>query len=182
MIKMETFYSIPEGVTRSLKVHASVDGTALVPFDPLGILSEQLKTQGLTVEKNDDEHNLTDPCWWADHRNRFDWVIGCTMGLSQYSEHILEYGMQISKEGIAVLDRLSFIEPVAKRRTFLLTHKLSNMIVLNPRPRFRAIGSTKDSVTSCWFIFRSPEMWMDHTQVSFALDWDRLDQLPPLPL
>jgi hypothetical protein len=133
------------------------------------------------VTCNQNEENVTNPIWWVSEKQKnYDWVIAQTMGLSEYSEYILEYGIQIANKGIAVLDRLSFIEPVAKRKTFLLKNKLSNMIVLNPRPKFRAIGSTRDSVTSCWFVFQKPENWTDGTQVTFGLDWDRVDPLPPL--
>ena len=178
---MTTFYSIPKGVTHALIKHSYITGSILVPHDPLGILSDHLRSHNFQVTRNEVEENLTDPIWWVSEKQKnYDWVIASTMGLGQYTEYILEYGMQIAKEGIAVLDRLSFIEPVAKRKTFLLKNKLSNMIVLNPRPKFRAIGSTKDSVTSCWFVFQHPDKWRDGTQVSFGLNWDRVDPLPPL--
>ena len=178
---MSDFYSIPKGVTHALIKHSYITGSVLVPHDPLGILTDQLKTHNFTVTRNTDESNLTDPVWWVSEKQKqYDWVIACTMGLQEYSEYILEYGMQIATQGIAVLDRLSFIEPVARRKTFLLKNKLSNMVVLNPRPKFRAVGSTRDSVTSCWFVFQRPENWRDGTQVTFGLDWDRVDPLPPL--
>lgn len=180
---MDGFYSIPNGVTHALVKHTYISGSILVPYDPLGILSDQLKTHNLTVTKNESEQNLTDPVWWVSEKQKgYDWVVASTMGLSEYTEYILEYGMQIANEGIAVLDRLSFIEPVTKRRNFLLKNKMSNMVVLNPRPKFRALGSTKDSVTSCWFVFQHPDKWRDNTQISFGLNWDRIDQLPALPL
>ncbi|MBM4230428.1 MAG: hypothetical protein FJ184_06715 [Gammaproteobacteria bacterium] len=178
---MDDFYSIPNGVTHALIKHSYITGKILVPHDPLGVLSDQLQSHNYTVIRNEDESNLTDPIWWVSEKQKgYDWVVACTMGLPQYSEYILEYGIQIATQGIAVLDRLSFIEPVARRKTFLLKNKLSNMIVLNPRPKFRAMGSTRDSVTSCWFLFQTPETWRDGTQVTFGLDWDRVDPLPPL--
>ena len=152
-----------------------------MPHDPLGVLTDQLRAPHFSVTRNEKEENLTDPIWWVSEKQKaYDWVVASTMGLSEYSEYILEYGMQIATKGIAVLDRLSFIEPVARRRNFLLANKLANMIVLSPRPKFRAIGSTKDSVTSCWFVFQRPENWRDGTQITFGLDWDRVDPLPPL--
>jgi hypothetical protein len=178
---MSDFYSIPKGVTHALIKHSFITGKVLVPHDPLNVLTDQLATHGLTVVRNDDEKNLVDPIWWVNEKKKgYDWVIACTMGASERNEYILEYGMQIAAQGIAILDRLSFIEPVSRRKTFLLKNKLSNMIVLSPRPKFRALGSTRDSVTSCWFIFQKPENWRDGTQVTFGLDWDRVDPLPPL--
>jgi len=178
---LSEFYSIPKGVTQALIKNSFITGSVLVPHDPLGILSDQLRTYNFTVTRNEKEENITDPVWWVlEKTKKYDWVICNTMGLSNYTEYILEYGMQVATMGIAVLDRLSFIEPVAKRRNFLLNNKLSNMIVLNPRPKFRALGSTKDSVTSCWFVFQSPDDWHDGTQVTFGLDWGRVEPLPPL--
>ena len=178
---MSDFYSIPKGVTHALIKHSYITGKILVPHDPLGILTDQLKKHNLNVVRNTEEENIVDPIWWVGEKKKeYDWVIACTMGSEERNEYILEYGMRIATQGIAVLDRLSFIEPVAKRKTFLLKNKLSNMIVLSPRPKFRAIGSTRDSVTSCWFLFQKPENWRDGTQVTFGLDWDRVDPLPAL--
>jgi hypothetical protein len=183
MIMMETFYSIPAGITHALVKHTYVTGSVLVPYDPMGVLSEQLKSHNLNVTTNEKIENITDPVWWVSEKQKnYDWVVAATMGLSELSEYILEYGMQVTTEGIAVLDRLSFLEPVTRRRNFLLKNKLSNMVVLNPRPKFRAIGSTKDSVTSCWFVFQHPDKWRDNTQISFALNWDRIEQPQGLSL
>jgi hypothetical protein len=177
----DTFYQLPNGVTHALIKHSFITGSVLVPFDPLSVLSDQLRRHNFNVTENKDEANLTDPVWWVGQKEKkFDWVIAATTGMGDYTEYILEYGIQIATQGIAVLDRLSFIEPVAKRKSFLLANKISNMIVLNPRPKFRAIGSTRDSVTSCWFVFQRPEVWHDGTQITFGLDWDRVDPLPSL--
>lgn len=177
----DSFYQLPNGVTHALIKHSFITGSVLVPFDPLSISSDQLRRHNFNVVENKDETNLMDPVWWVGQKEKkFDWVIAATTGLGDYTEYILEYGIQIATQGIAVLDRLSFIEPVAKRKSFLLANKISNMIVLNPRPKFRAIGSTRDSVTSCWFVFQRPEQWHDGTQITFGLDWDRVDPLPSL--
>jgi hypothetical protein len=177
----DSFYTIPAGVTHALVKHSYITGTILVPYDPLSVLSDQLRKHRFTVTTNTDESNLTDPIWWtAQKEKKYDWVVAATTGLGDHTEYILEYGIQIATQGIAVLDRLSFIEPVAKRKSFLLANKISNMIVLNPRPKFRAIGSTRDSVTSCWFVFQRPELWHDGTQITFGLNWDRVEPLPPL--
>lgn len=178
----ESFYTIPNGVTHALIKHSFITGTILVPHDPLNILSDQLKKHRLNVTRNDDESNIIDPMWWVTQKERkYDWIVAATTGLGDKAEYILEYGIQVAQQGIAVLDRLSFLEPVAKRKSFLLANKVSNIIVLNPRPKFRSMGSTRDSVTSCWFLFQRPECWHDGTQITYGLDWDRVDPLPPLP-
>lgn len=178
----DTFYTIPSGVTHALIKHSFITGSILVPYDPLGVLSDQLKKHRLVVTSNKEESNLVDPVWWVAQKERkYDWVVAATLGMGDRTEYILEYGIQVATKGIAVLDRLSFIEPVAKRKSFLLANKISNLIVLNPRPKFRTVGSTRDSVTSCWFLFQRPDCWHDGTQITYGLDWDRVDPLPPLP-
>lgn len=182
MILMSEFYTIPSGVTHTLVKHTFINGSVLVPFDPDLTLSTELQRHNYTVTTNTDIENITDPNWWVGMREQaFDWVVCSTMGLKDLSEYILEYGMEIATNGIAVLDRLSFIEPVARRRTFLLKNKLSNMVVLSPRPKFRSIGSTKDSVTACWFVFQKPELWRDGTMISYAVNWEDIGALPELP-
>ena len=178
---MASFYTIPEGVTHQLIKNSYIQGSVLVPYDPNDTLSDQLRAHNLTVTTNKNSDNLVNPIWWTTMRDKqYDWVIANTTGLNEYSEYILDYGIQIAREGIAVLDRLSFIEPVAKRRSFLLSNKMSNMIVLSPRPRFSSVSASRDSVTSCWFVFQRPDKWMDGTHVSYAVNWDAAQTLPPL--
>ena len=182
MILMTDFYVVPDGVTHTLIKHTFISGNVLVPYDPQHVLSTQLQKHKYTVTTNEDPNNLMDPIWWVSMREKkYDWVICSTMGLKDYSEYIMEYGMSIATNGIALLDRLSFLEPVFKRRTFLLKNKLSNMVVLSPRPKFRAVGSTKDSVTACWFVFQKPDKWMDGTMISYAVNWENIGTLPELP-
>lgn len=181
-ILMDDFYVVPDGVTHTLLKHTYVSGNILVPHDPNKTLSVQLQKHRCTVTTNEDPSNLVDPVWWVSMRERnYDWIVCSTMGLKEYSEYILEYGMSIAVNGVAFLDRLSFLEPVAKRRNFLLKNKLSNMVVLSPRPKFRSIGSSKDSVTACWFVFQKPDKWMDGTMVSYAVNWENIGALPELP-
>jgi len=179
---MSMFYSIPKGVTHTLIKHSYLQGKIFVPYDTLNVLSAQLKRHNYQVTTNTAKVNLTNPIWWVGERDKgHDWVVASTLGSDPENDYILEYGLEIAKCGIAVLDRLSFIEPVAKRRDFLLKNKLSNMIVLSPRPKFRAIGSSRDSVTACWFVFQKPERWHDGTQITYGINWDQVDPLPSLP-
>lgn len=183
-MQMDSFYVIPKEVPHQLVKHTLVCGSVLVPYDTDGTLTQQLKAHKLQVTTNTNQANLVDPIWWTSEKSKkYDWVVCATMGLGNCAEYVLEYGMQTGTKGIAILDRLSFLEPVSKRRTFLLKYKLSDMVVLSPRPKYRATGSTRDSVTSCWFVFQRPENWMDGTYIHYAVNWDRLDtdSLPPLP-
>ena len=177
------FYNLPDGVVDALIKHSYVQGSVLVPYDPIGSLTDNLKQHRCDVTTNDVEENLFDPNWWAVERSKgYDWVVCPTIGKKDHKMYILEYGLQIARDGIAVLDRLSFLEPVTSRRNFLLKNKLSNIIILSPRPRFNAVSTTRDSVTAAWFLFQHPDKWRDGTQVSYAINWDNRDPSQPLPV
>lgn len=180
---MTEFYTIPEQVIRELLrvKRLSPERKFLCPYDPHGLLKDLLEKQGYKNALSfESEENLIDPIWWLQQRDQdFDWVIAVTSGLKQFKNYILDYGMQTAKRGLIILDRLSFLEPVESRRDFLLTHKLSNIIVFSPRPQFRALGGTKDSVTSAWFAFEHD--WIDGPNLDFSINWNRPKPLPPLP-
>lgn len=179
---LSSFYTLPTGVTHALAKHSYLEGTILVPHDDEEQrLSNQLRAHNYAVTTNPDEENVTNPIWWVSQQQKYDWIISSLLGKKELSSYILEYGMQSAVKGIAILERLSFLEPTAKRRDFLLQHKLSNIIILSPRPNFRAVGSTKDSITSAWFIFQKPEFWRDGTFVSYAVNWDNIPKLPEVP-
>ena len=77
----DSFYQLPNGVTHALIKHSFITGSVLVPFDPLSILSDQLRRHNFNVVENKDETNLMDPVWWVGQKEKkFDWVIAATTG------------------------------------------------------------------------------------------------------
>lgn len=178
---MSEFYNLPSGVVKALKEnHEGLNGKILAPYDPLHLLTDNLKKDGLQITVNENEENLYDSIWWSSLQTQdFSWTAAVTIGSNDYNQYILEYGLQIAQKGLIVLDRLSFLEPATKRRRFLQENPLTKMIVLSPRPKFRAIGSTRDSVTACWFIFEKNRP-NQGTEIVYALDWDAVKPLTPL--
>ena len=73
---MSDFYTVPKGVTHALIKHSYVMGKILVPYDPLGILTDQLRKHHFTVVRNENEENIVDPIWWIGEKKReYDRVI-----------------------------------------------------------------------------------------------------------
>lgn len=176
---MDDFYNLPSGVVEALTKKTDVQGRILAPYDPLQLLTDNLKDPNREITTNKNEESLYDLDWWLDQRNRkYDWVVAVTIGSREYNKYIMEYGIEVANKGLIVLDRLSFIEPVNKRKKFLLDNPMSKMIVLSPRPKFRAIGSTRDSVTACWFVFEKNPASVK-TEIVYALDWDAVKPLTP---
>jgi hypothetical protein len=80
----------------------------------------------------------------------------------------------MAEKGLIVLDRVSFLEPTRKRVDFLQKTTLSNLIILNPRPEFRADQrKSKDSVTSAWFVFDGSDSTNKGTTIDFDVNWQR---------
>jgi len=178
---MSSFYKTPKGIGHALCKRVDLEGSVFIPYDMDGKLEEELKSNGVTVTANQNADDLLDPVWWLRQSEKgYSYVIQTTVGLKEHSEYILKYGMQICDQGMCLLERLSFLEPVMKRRDFLLSYKLSNMVIFSPRPNYRQLGSQKDSVTSAWFVFRKPDEWQDGTTVEYALDWSELIDLDAL--
>lgn len=180
---MTEFYTIPEAVLVELLTQKPLNTTAniLCPADPNNILAELLRKQGFNnIKSCNDPEDLVNPIWWSQQRSQnFDWVVAVTAGLKDIKNFVLDYGMQTAKKGLIILDRLSFLEPVESRRVFLTSYKLSNIVIFSPRPQFRALGGTKDSVTSAWYCFEHG--WIDGPNLTYSVNWNRPKPLPALP-
>ena len=79
----------------------------------------------------------------------FDWIV--TNPPFNRAMEILQVSYDHAKVGVAMLLRLSFLEPTKNRSDWLSTHPPTYMIVL-PRHSFTGDGNT-DSVTAAWMIW-----------------------------
>jgi hypothetical protein len=77
---------------------------------------------------------------------------------------ILSHALDFSPWGVAMLLRLSFLEPTKNRAEILQKHADNLMLVMpvSPRPRFRADSSGCDSVTVAWFVWQRSWSWRLH--------------------
>lgn len=122
-----------------------------------------------------DAEDYMDPMWWKYYEGNFDWTVAITQGIesSQRLDYIIKPGYEFASEGLVVLDRITFLEPTRNRVKFLTDKPLSNLIVLNPRPEFRADqNKSKDSVTSAWYVFgkNNPDK---KSRIEFDVNWQR---------
>lgn len=163
------YYELPSRIASPLKLIIDADEKLLVPRDPK--LADQLRDLGFEAEAHEGTDHVFETSWWRERDQKFDWVVANTTGLKEEQQYVLDYGIAVAKQGLIILDRLSFLEPVRSRKKFLLNNKLSNLMILSPRPRFSSISSARDSVTSAWLVFRKPQDWLDGANLHFALDW-----------
>jgi hypothetical protein len=89
---------------------------------------------------------------WPSNGLRLDWVVSNP----PFSDAlpILEQAIRHSRN-VAMLVRLSFLEPTRSRAAFWLAHQPTDLIIL-PRYSFRLNDSGRrqtDSVTCCWLVF-----------------------------
>lgn len=176
-----TFYQVPQFIFNPIAKRQLCSGTILLPTDFDGGLEAELNRNGLSdIRSNNLEDAVQDPEWWLQYQDDVDWVVAITQGLKENTEWITDYGLTVAKKGICLLDRITFLEPTRRREAFLTTSSLTNLIILSPRPSFRADGKQlKDSVTSAWFVFQKGGEAGVKTEIDFEVGWQRPKSISP---
>lgn len=89
---------------------------------------------------------------------------------------ILDNALQFSSEGVAMLLRLTFLEPTKNRRKVLTDNlwgkRLKAVYPVNPRPRFDPSKSGTDNVTVAWFIWVTADDY-NLKPFDFCTDWNK---------
>jgi hypothetical protein len=184
------FYPTPSLLTWALlDSHRFVpwrnQATVLEPCNGEGAISDVLKESGLfrLVDTADIDPakvklvapmavagftmDATDPQAWA-RMARYDWVI--TNPPYNQAPAILPLAFQNCRVGMAMLLRLSYLEPCENRARWLQEHPPAKLIVFNPRPQFRADTGGTDSVTTAWFIWHRFGN-SQGTELEFCTNW-----------
>jgi hypothetical protein len=176
-----SFYQVPNFIFNPIAQRQLCTGSVLLPTDYTGGLAEELKRCGLSdIRDNSTEAAVQDPEWWLQHMSDVDWVVAITQGLKENTDWITDYGLTVARKGVCILDRLTFLEPTRKRESFLKASALTNLIILSPRPPFRADGKQlKDSVTSAWFVFQKGGDADIKTEIDFEVGWQRPKSICP---
>jgi hypothetical protein len=133
-------------------------GSVLEPCSGDGAIVEPLKEEAriTSVRTNDldrrfvaDSHDdATDPRWWSS-LPQHDWVI--TNPPFVDAHQIVPLACKHAKEGVAMLLRITYLEPCEGRAVWLAENPPDGLIVL-PRISFTGDGST-DSATCAWMIW-----------------------------
>lgn len=176
-----SFYQVPKFVFDPIGRSGVCHGNILLPADFTGGLKKQVEKYGYDgVTSNENPDNLEDPEWWEAQRDSFDWIVAITQGLGDKTNWILEYGLDVTRHGVVVLDRLTLLEPTRKREGFLKESNLVNLKILSPRPSFRADNKQlKDSVTSAWFVFYPIGAAPTNTTIEYEVGWQQPKILSP---
>lgn len=158
MRREHDFYPTPTWATKELLKRAPfIGGSVLEPCVGYGAIAdplrehryvEALRTNDLDRQWAADSHeDATDPRWWATMRP--DWVITnppfCDAHL------IVPLAFKHAVSGVAMLLRITYLEPCEGRSAWLAEYPPDGLIVL-PRISFTGDGHT-DSATCAWMIW-----------------------------
>jgi len=154
-------YPTPRWATEELVRRVPIAGEVLEPCAGDGAISDVLATlPGVSVTTNDidwsrkrsDWHfDVTIPADWfcLCSQHNFDWIISNPP--FSHAAEIVKAAYESATVGIAMLLRLSFLEPCDNRGPWLAAHPPTRLIVL-PRISFTGDGH-KDSCTAGWMLW-----------------------------
>lgn len=105
-----------------------------------------------------------------------DWVV--TNPPFAIAPAILPLALRHSNRGIAMLLRITYIEPCSNRATWLDANKdcMRYLIPVNPRPKFRTDSKGTDSATVAWFVWDKTFSWAAlglESPFQFGAGWNR---------
>jgi hypothetical protein len=200
-------YYTHAGLVKTLLDNVPICGDVCEPCAGEGHIAYQLLNVPLDVVSADIDPNagyamyegedMTSPDTWKKilwdlDKTGFDWTVTNPPYRQPDCQKIIENAWEHSKIGVAMLLRLTYLEPCALsakdganwlarypdrplgdafdgRAPFLKSAPLSHLLVFNPRPQFRTDTKGTDNTTVAWFVWQKE--WADNTQIKFITDW-----------
>lgn len=161
MRRENDFYETPPWMTRALLVNVPEIGGAI--FEPCSgdqSIARVLATVGLVF--TNDINPARKALWHFDASqplayqgmHNIEWIVTNPTYKMPTCTQIVEQAIKAANVGVAMMLRLSFLEPTAKvnpRGPFLEAHPPSRMLVM-PRHSFTGNGKS-DSCTTAWMIW-----------------------------
>lgn len=157
------YYPTPKEITQVLLDHVKIEGRVLEPCAGAGAISsffygsitnDPFPSEGFQPDYCAD---ATSQAFWdaIESEGGVDWVVTNPPYLGDTPIQILEKAYKTARLGVAFLLRINFLEPCENRAQWLKKHcnQLSDLIILNPRPKFRADVNGGDNVTVAWMVW-----------------------------
>lgn len=153
-------YFTPRKLTVALLQKVKISGVVLEPCAGEGHISEVLEEYGCELITNDiDEKfktnfnlDITHETFWLQMKGGYkniDFIV--TNPPFSHAAEVMKQSYKIAKKGVALLVRLSFLEPCEGRDKFFVTNPPDQIIIM-PRISFTGDGKS-DSVTCAWVIW-----------------------------
>ena len=159
MRREHDFYPTPEGATKALLARVSIGGHLFEPCAGAGDIVRVLAADRrvVLVDTNDldkrhtakTHEDATDKRWW-NTLPQYDWIV--TNPPFSVAHKIIPHACEHARDGVAMLLRLTYLEPCEGRALWLAVNPPHRLIVL-PRISFSGDGAT-DSVTCAWFVWQ----------------------------
>lgn len=149
--KNDAYYT-PSWAVDELLNHVSISCTVLEPCSGDGAISNRLIEHGLSVDTNDINPSVdasTHLDYLSSAFSKRDWIV--TNPPFSDAFEFLKLSLNGSYVGVAMLLRLSFLEPTYDRGEFL-SKVPPNYVIVLPRISFTGDGKT-DSVTTAWMVW-----------------------------
>jgi hypothetical protein len=153
------FYETPAWQTRALAKHVDIRGRCFEPCVGNGAIVRALAADGKSrrwvtndLDPNwpaDAHHDATTEAAWHAAESP-DWTVSNFP--FNVATGIVKRAHAASRVGVAVLLRLSWLEPTADRKDFLADNPPDLLIVL-PRTRYNPRSKSVDSVTTAWMVW-----------------------------
>lgn len=120
--------------------------------------------------------DATKASYWKNTAFKADWIV--TNPPFKEAITILDYSYSHANKGVAMLLRITFLEPTVNRSAFLKNHSdnLVRLIPVNPRPKFRADTKSTDSTTVAWFVWNKHFSWQKlgvKSPFQFEINWNK---------
>lgn len=179
MRRQNDFYPTPAQLTKELLKRVEIAGTVFECCVGDGAIAQVFDTCPLIQElwTNDIDPripvdlkvdvSLKESWFFIDIYT--DWVV--TNPPFTKAADIIPLAWEYSLEGVAMLLRLSYLEPAKNRGAWLQEHSkyLTDLIIFGqPRPSFT--GNGVDTATTAWFVWQK-EPKQSGTQLHFVTDW-----------
>jgi len=116
--------------------------------------------------------DATDRRQWENAFEQFkpEWVITNPPYKQPDCDRIIQNAWAFAEKGVAMLLRLTYLEPCRERANFLKLAPLTHLIILNPRPQFIPGKKATDACTVAWFVWQKGGNF--HTKITYCTDWN----------
>lgn len=164
------FYPTAGWATQDLLARVHIGGYVIEPCaGRLDIANElrgnsritALMTNDLDPHRPTTMHgDATDLAFWSGFGDRLDWVVSNPP--FNVAHKILPLAHKAARRGVAMLLRISYLEPCEGRAGWLAANPPDRLIVL-PRISFTGDGKT-DNVTCAWFVWTFGTSALSHVE------------------
>ncbi|WP_299488772.1 hypothetical protein [Acaryochloris sp. IP29b_bin.137] len=184
---LNDYYPTPTPITDLLLGQTNIRGSVFEPCAGHNAITKVLANWSLItsvsasdllwdITEGHTTNDATTSVFWSEW-GVHSWII--TNPPFSEAEQILPLAFEHCNHGVAFLLRLSYLEPCNGRGNWLRDHAdhLKQVIVVNPRIKFRADTKGTDSVTCAWFIWDKRFSWDAlgvHCPFIFASNWQEV--------